>query len=576
MQPHDLKDHQSAIYERAQAWLQDPFDLQTKQMVQDWIDHDPGELKEGFWKDLEFGTGGMRGIMGVGSSRMNKYTIQKATQGLCNWLKERANQKNTKKISAVIAYDSRHHSQEFAKEAACVFAANDVEVFFFKHLRPTPMLSFAVRHLEASCGIMITASHNPSIYNGFKVYSDEGCQVYAPDDQEIVRHVEQCDYTMIQKSEFDHPLIHHLDEAIDQDYLQAIARFQQIPALSSSFANQLKIVYTGIHGTGITLAPQALYQWGFSQVHIVDEQSQPDGNFPTVTAPNPEDQSAMELGIQQLLAHGADILLANDPDADRLGVGIHFEGKCRLLTGQEISILLADHMMRFCSLNGDEAVIKSVVTSDLLHRLCNSYKVRCFDVLPGFKFIGRLIQKWSFDNSPYQFIFGAEESHGYLVGNYARDKDGIIAACLMAEAALQAKSEGLTLIDRLQHIYQQHGYYSHSLINLVEEDTMQGQERIAQSMSKFRFQPPLELAGFTLSSIQDLLKEAEEPLTPANLIIWKFGDMISMIIRPSGTEPKIKIYINILSSTPSFDSVSCAQQLETAIRQFLKEPSDEE
>lgn len=555
-----------SILQRAKAWLHTPFDPQTSDIVHRWIEQDPYELKDAFWKDLEFGTGGMRGVMGVGSNRMNIYTIRRATQGLCNWLNAHKN----KPLKAVLAYDSRHHSKEFALEASKVFAANGITTYIFAHLRPTPVLSFAIRHLGADCGVMITASHNPPIYNGFKAYNSQGCQFYSPNDKSIISYVNECPFDIVKVASIDDPLIHILDESIDEAFLQAISLQQQTPDINQHAGKGLKIVYTNLHGTGGTMAIKALKKWGFCSVHEVLDQAQPDGNFSTVAAPNPEDASAMDLGVQQLLAQNGDLLLANDPDADRIGVAVNAANKSRLLSGQEIAILLCDHMLEHYVPQGaaQAAVIKSLVTSDLLHLLCNERKVKCFDVLPGFKYVGRLIRQWQ-DNHAYRFLFGAEESHGYLAGLHARDKDGIVALCLMAEAALKYKLQNLTLVDRLEQIYQKHGRYTHKLMTISQSESSQGYQKMQAIMKKLRQCPPKELAGFTVERIYDLLEDAEEPLAPSDVLVWYLKPQASVIIRPSGTEPKIKVYLNLTSEPSASDYNLTLSLIEHSLKQLL-------
>jgi phosphomannomutase len=535
------------VLDRANQWLSSCFDEETRQTVQTWIQNDPNELEEGFWKDLEFGTGGMRGIMGVGSARMNTYTVQKATQGLCNWLIAR---NPGKALKSVIAFDSRHQSQKFALDAARVFAANKIEVWVFPDLRPTPMLSFAVRHLQADCGIMITASHNPPQYNGFKVYNHEGCQVYTPDDKEIVQAVENTHYEQIQTSYLSDPAIHTLDSTIDDAFFQAISSQRRLKRLEPKLGSHLRIIYSSLHGTGITLVPSALASWGFKDVTNVDAQAKPNGNFPSVAAPNPEDPSAMEMGVQQMLAQQADLLLANDPDADRLGVAVIHQQRSRLLNGQEIAILLTDFLLRHSDpgASPQPAVIKSLVTTNLIRHMCKRHGIACFDVLPGFKFVGRLIAQWQ-KRSSYQFLFGAEESHGYLAGFHARDKDGVVSACLIAELALECKLEKKTLIDRLEEIYAEYGYYGHRLVNLAQTDTPEGRHIMNEQMKSLRLHAPQTLAGIPLTHSVDLNQTDKvlEPLVMSNVLIWTLADQTEVIIRPSGTEPKIKVYISCSS-----------------------------
>jgi phosphomannomutase len=564
------------VLDRARQWLSNCFDEATRQQVQQWMDYDPVELEEAFWKDLEFGTGGMRGIMGIGSARMNTYTVQKATQGLCNWLKQRYPGKSLK---SVIAFDSRHQSQKFALDAARVFAANKIEAWVFPELRPTPMLSFAVRHLQADCGIMITASHNPPEYNGFKVYNHEGCQFYLPDDENIVQSVNHTSYEDIQAGYLSDPLIHMLDASLDEAYLETITRERRLKRMSVELPKSLKIIYSNLHGTGITLVPQALKRWGFNEVQLVDSQSLPDGHFPTVVAPNPEDPAAMELGVQMMLAQKADLLLANDPDADRLGAAVIDEHKSRLLNGQEMAILLTDFLLRHNnpSQSPQPAIVKSLVTSNLIQKMCRRHGVACFDVLPGFKFIGRLMARWQ-KQQHYRFLLGAEESHGYLSGLHARDKDGVISACLLCELALECKLEEKTLVDRLEELYLEYGYSAHRLLNLSQKDTPEGRFIMDTQMKNLRQNPIQTLAGSRLIHTDDLsLDKVAEPLIPSNVLIWKLEDESEVIIRPSGTEPKIKVYISYqapvvtkeLLKTSMQEAAQRLDRIEEAVRQLF-------
>lgn len=562
----DPLDHQ--IQQRAQQWLRAPFDEKTQSTVREWLSHDRCELQDAFWKDLEFGTGGMRGIMGHGSSRMNQYNVQRATQGLCHWLLSKHAESPLK---AVIAYDSRNYSRDFAWHSACVFAANGIEVYLFEHLRPTPMLSFAVRHLHAQCGIMITASHNPPQYNGFKIYNSEGCQYYLPEDEEIVQAVQNTAYNEIKASEPSDRRIHVVGSDIDQHFLDALQEQQRCSDANKKLGEQLLVIYSSLHGTGITLAPQALASWGFSKVVCVDAQSKPDGNFPTVTAPNPEDSSALELGVQQLLAHRGDLLIANDPDGDRMGVAVRHEGRSRILNGQEIGLLLADHILRHSDPlnNPTPALIKSIVTSNMIEAMGRTYNIPVYNVLPGFKYFGRLILQWQ-QTGKHRFLFGAEESHGYLAGLHARDKDGMVAACLIAEAALQCKLQKITLVDRLEQLYHQYGRYGHRLITISQPDTMEGRQKLSQIMQNLRSHQPHQLGAWKISDATDLLAGAKEPMVSADVLIWQLTPQAQVIIRPSGTEPKIKIYISHHVDGDDALLSSRLRELESHLRTLFK------
>lgn len=564
------------VMNRANQWLSNYFDPETRQIVQSWIRKDPNELEEAFWKDLEFGTGGMRGLMGTGSARMNTYTVQKATQGLCNWLK---NKFPDQPLKSVIAFDSRHQSQKFALDAARVFAANKIDVWIFPELRPVPMLSFAIRHLNAHCGIMITASHNPSQYNGFKAYNQEGCQFYTPDDAEIVKAVEEISYESIQTAQLSDPFIHTIDTEIDNDYFKAIAPQRRLKKLETQNGKGIHIVYSSLHGAGITLTPNALLSWGFKEVDIVNAQAKPDGNFPSVITPNPEDPSAMEMGIQQMLGKQADLLLANDPDSDRLGVAVIHEHKSRLLNGQEIAVLLTDFLVRHTdsSTTPPKAVIKSMVTSNLIREICKNHGIACFNVPTGFKFVGRLMAHWE-KSGAYQFLLGAEESHGYLAGIHARDKDGVIAACLISELALECKLKNKTLVDRLEEIYKEYGYYGHRLLNLSQPDTPEGSHIMASMMTQLKQTPPEEISGLRVINKIDLNNpnDVQEPMVKSNTLIWTLENETEIIVRPSGTEPKIKVYISTSQRLENDSLLICMQKanrrldvLEESVRKLF-------
>lgn len=554
---------------RAKVWQKEPFDEATCKQVEQWIENEPSEVMEAFWKELEFGTGGMRGIMGIGSSRMNVYTVVKAAQGLGNWLKKKNPAKN---LRVVIAFDSRHNSQKFAQECARVLAEMEIEVHLFKHLRPTPMLSFAVRELGADGGIMITASHNPPQYNGFKAYNSQGCQFYSPDDKEIVAEAAKIDYKDLIMTSKESRRIHLINETFDSSYLKAISSLALCKKVNTSHGEELSIVYTSLHGTGVTLAPLALQSWGFSKVFCVETQCLPNGDFPTVAAPNPEDASALELGQQLLLARSADILIANDPDADRMGVCVRQGARSKILSGQEIAILLADHLLKNSNLQVEPplAIVKSLVTSPLIAEMAKRYKVACFNVLTGFKYIGRLINLWQ-GNREHQFLFGAEESLGYLAGTHARDKDGIVAACLISEAALCCKRQGITLADRLEEIYSELGRYCHKLINLTRSDSIEGREEIEKIMQTLRCFPPKTVGRWQVKSIVDLKRDpACEPLQKADLLLWNLEPKAQVIIRPSGTEPKVKVYIDLHSHQDAQSAASELRELTEAVRTLIE------
>jgi phosphoglucomutase len=550
------------ILEKAQSWLIEDFDETTRNEVARLIAEDPDEVVESFYRDLEFGTGGLRGIMGVGSNRMNKYTVGMATQGLANYLlKSFPNQP----VKIAIAYDSRNNSSYFAQIAAEVLSANDIRVYLFDKLRPTPELSFTVRHLGCQGGIVITASHNPKEYNGYKVYWNDGGQLVAPHDKNVILEVNKISspkaVNFIKKPN----LIEIIGTDIDHVYLQRIGSLSLNPEIVRQ-QSDLKIVYTPIHGTGIMCIPQALERYGFKNVNLVNEQAVPDGNFPTVKSPNPEERAAMTMAIALAQKIDADVVMASDPDADRVGVSIKDpEGNFILLNGNQTASVLFYYVLnqwdKFGKIKGKEFIVKTIVTSDLLKDIAESYHVESFDVLTGFKFIAEKIKELE---GQKQFIIGGEESYGYLVGDFVRDKDAVSSCCMIAETAAWAKSQGKTMYDILLEMYLKFGLYVEDLISITKKGKS-GAEEIARMMADFRSNPPKQINRSQVIEIRDYktsersfpLESRVEPIhLPKSDVLQFFTEEGSKItVRPSGTEPKIKFYFGIkgvLSSASSY------------------------
>ncbi len=546
---------ETSIQNNIDRWLQGNYDPDTKASIQELIDKgDENTLIDSFYRSLEFGTGGLRGIMGPGSNRINKYTIGAATQGLANYL----NKKYVgEPISVAISYDSRNNSKLFAEITANVFSANGIKVFFFESLRPTPLLSFAIRELGCKSGVMVTASHNPKEYNGYKAYGADGGQLVAPADKEVmqevaaIKDISEINFTRIDGN------IEFIGPEMDTHYLRKITELSLEPELIKE-ASDLKIVYTSIHGTGITLVPAALLKFGFRNITVVKEQEQPDGNFPTVVYPNPEEKEAMTMALRYAEKIDADIVLATDPDADRVGIAAKDNtGKFILLNGNQSGSLLVHYLLdrwkAANKLNGSEYIVKTIVTTDLIAKIAESFKVECFDTLTGFKYIGELITRLQGDRV---FIGGGEESYGLSVGELVRDKDAVISCAFMAEMTAFYKSQGKTLFDALLDIYTKYGFYKETLLSLTKKGKS-GAEEIKMMMEQFRTNPPTHLGGSKVVLLKDYEKGIETDLennTTQHLdfpksdvlqFITDDGNIISA--RPSGTEPKIKFYCSINS-----------------------------
>ncbi len=551
--------------QRINEWLNGPYDEKSKNEIRHLLTSDPKALSDAFFKTLSFGTGGMRGIMGVGTNRMNVYTIRRATQGLANYIKTQFSQD----ASVFIGYDVRHHSREFAEEAARVLAGNHITVFLSKEICPTPLVSFGVRFFNCQGGIMITASHNPPKYNGYKVYWDDGAQVVQPHDAGIIKKVDQVQDS-IHLAALHSPLIHWVGDELVDAYLRNIAPLQFYPKMSKS---HLKIIYSPLHGTGIKALPKALKAWGFSHVSLVEKQSTMDGNFPSAASPNPEDHAALQLGTEQLTETKSDLFIATDPDADRIGVVIP---KKQILSGNQVGCLLLDHICSSYQKQGGlpplSTFVKTIVTTELFKKIVKNYGGICVDVLTGFKYIGEKIREWESSTS-HRYIFGAEESCGYLFGTSVRDKDAISSACLLAEAAAVAKQENKTLLDRLYELYRLHGLHRECLIQINFSDSLEGMQKMKELMHRLRNNPPSHVAGQPIDRIEDYLK-GKDGLPPSDVLRLWLKDQTKLVIRPSGTEPKIKIYAEVVEKTTDdlpAQIIRCDQRLHFLVDAFQKE-----
>lgn len=538
--------------ERYQAWLNDPLiDEATKQELAALQGNDK-EIEDRFYRDLEFGTGGLRGVMGAGTNRLNSYTVGKATQGLANWVLSRGGTP-----SVVIAYDSRNHSPEFALDAALVLAANGVTAHVFKSLRPTPQLSYAVRSLGATSGIVITASHNPPEYNGYKAYGSDGCQLVPADAEQVIASIQQVTgFDQVRKISREDAeakgLLNWLGDTEDRAYVETVAaQSLNSELLKSGLGGALTVVYTPLHGAGNMPVREVLKQAGLSNVHIVPEQEQPDGYFSTVKSPNPEEREAFTLAIKLGQEVGADIIIGTDPDCDRMGAVVrNHEGDYVVLTGNQSGAIMVNYLLSTLKERGqlpsNGVVIKTIVTSEMGADIAASYGADVMNTLTGFKYIGEKMTQFE-KSGERSFLFGYEESYGYLAGTYARDKDAVIASMLICEAAAYYKSKGQTLYDVLNELYAQHGNY----LEHLESRTLKGVDgvqQIAAIMEDWRSNPPVELAGIRVKQVQDYLPGLNG-LPPENVLKYTLEDGSWFCLRPSGTEPKIKVYFAVRSSS---------------------------
>lgn len=555
-----------AVLEKANAWLGLNVDEDFKTGIRDMIASDNADnLIDSFYKDLEFGTGGLRGIMGVGSNRVNKYTLGMATQGFSNYLNDAFS--DLDQIKVAIAYDSRNNSQLFGEVCAAIFSANGIKVYLFEELRPTPELSYTIRKLGCQGGVVLTASHNPKEYNGYKAYWDDGGQVTPPHDKNIVSEVAKLTVNDV-KFEANEALIERISTLIDEPYLEAITTNVVSPDVIER-QKDLKIVFSPIHGTGITCVPQVLEKLGFTSVHVVEEQATPNGNFPTVVYPNPEESEAMSMALNLAKEIDADVLLGTDPDADRVGMGVkNHHGEWQLLNGNQAASLMIYYLLRAWKesgkLNGNQYICKTIVTTDLLDRMAEHFEVGCTNVLTGFKYIAEVLKA---NEGKKEFIGGGEESYGYLVGDFVRDKDAIISCAMLSEVVAYAKDNGLTLFDMLMEIYQQFGMFREGLISL-KRGGKKGAEEIQQMMADLRANPPKEIQGSPVVKMMDYDSSEETDLTSgtkstldfpkSNVLQFLTADGTKVSARPSGTEPKIKFYFAVtgpLESKEDFDAV---------------------
>ena len=569
------------VLAKAQKWLDGNYDAETKKQVKYLMDNDMKELVESFYKDLEFGTGGLRGVMGVGTNRMNIYTVGAATQGLSNYLKRNF---AGEEIRVVVGHDSRNNSRMFAERVADIFASNGFTVFLFDALRPTPELSFAIRELKCQSGVVVTASHNPKEYNGYKAYWSDGSQVTAPHDKNIIDEVEKI-------TEVDQVLtgrnpqnIHALGKDFDELYLNKIYELS-LSSESVKRFHDMKIVYSPMHGAGVRLVPESLKRFGFTNVQMVPEQAVIDGNFPTVESPNPEERKTMSMAIDLAKKVKADLVLATDPDSDRIGVALPDEnGEYVLLNGNQTLVLLMTYQLtrwaELGRLNGHQYVIKTIVTTEMVDAVADYFKVKCYECLTGFKYIAKIIR--GHEGTDMQYIGGGEESFGYLAGDYVRDKDGVSACSLAAEAAAWVRDTmGISLYEWLKQLYVKYGFYQEGLVSVVRTGK-EGAELIQRMMVDYRANPPKEILGSLVVKINDIQtlesfdvrtgKKTHLEQDKSNVLQWYPEDGTRVCVRPSGTEPKIKFYFGVKATLPSVaDYEKVRAELNDKIERIKKE-----
>lgn len=569
----------AAILDKVNTWLNGNYDQATKDEILQLQKDKPDELAEGFYKNLEFGTGGLRGIMGVGTNRINKYTIGMATQGFANYLKKAY---ADGEIKVAIGHDCRNNSRFFAETTANVFAANGIKVYLFEALRPTPEISFTIRHLGCKAGVVCTASHNPKEYNGYKAYWNDGGQLVPPHDKNVIAEVEAI--TSVDKVIWTggEENISILGKGMDDAYLDMVKSLSVFPEIIQK-QHDLKIVYTPIHGTGITLMPEILKRYGFTNVNIVEEQATPDGNFPTVVYPNPEESEAMSIGLKKAKELNADILLGTDPDSDRVGIGIKDQkGNWVLMNGNQTAVLAFNYMIEARKEKGlsqpNDMIVKTIVTTEMIDVIAKSYGIKYYNVLTGFKWIAELIKEKEAEEN---YIIGGEESYGLMIGNKIRDKDAISAVAIICEMAAYEKEKGRSLFDKLVALYMTFGFYKEGLISITKKG-MRGQEEIAEMMQQYRNNPPAEINGSKVVQLLDYQLQVgtnlvtKEPwdikLPKSNVLQFVLEDGSKISARPSGTEPKIKFYFSVsepLDKPENFDAVEA--KLDAKIEAIIKD-----
>ncbi|MGK5595167.1 MAG: phospho-sugar mutase [Parachlamydiaceae bacterium] len=574
------------------SWLNGTYDEKTKAEIREILKDNPQEAVDAFYKTLSFGTGGMRGVMGVGTNRMNLYTIKSATQGLANYILKQTPSED--QHSVFIGFDSRHHSQEFAETAAKVLAANGIRVYLYQDLRPTPLISFGCRFKKCTAAIMITASHNPPEYNGYKVYWSDGGQVLPPHDVGIVEEVKKIT-DLAQVNELDSlqsSLIELIEDEVDDAYLEAITSLQLYPQENKEKGADLKVVYTSLHGTGISLVPRALSLWGFKNLSFVDKQILPDGNFPTAHYPNPEEKAALSEGIKVLEEKQADLLIATDPDADRVGIVVRHQNESVILTGNQVACILLEHICEALKqqnkLDQHSAFVKTIVTTELFKKIVENYEGTCFDVLTGFKYIAEKIHEWEQTNQ-HHYVFGGEESYGYLMGTFSRDKDAVLSSAIICQMALKAKLEGKTCVDLLKDLYNKYGIYWNKLQAIKFEESKEGQEQMKKAMAQLRGAklqkileiPVVRIDDYLTSEAHLLNEQTTEHLTlpKSDVLIYWLETGSKIMVRPSGTEPKVKIYCEVAHRSETSieegeaEADKKATELLKEMEQLLKNPS---
>ncbi|MGC1473933.1 MAG: phospho-sugar mutase [Psychroserpens sp.] len=563
------------ILKRIESWLTPTFDNDTKQNIKNRLVSNPKDLEESFYKDLEFGTGGMRGVMGVGTNRINKYTLGKNSQGLSNYLKQSF---PSDQIKVVIAYDCRHNSKSLAKVVADVFSANNIHVYLFEDLRATPELSFALKHLNCHCGIVLTASHNPPEYNGYKVYWQDGGQLVPPQDAEIIAEINRLDYAEIKfKAKDNH--IEYIGKHVDDVFIDESVKNGSFDTSAEAKQN-LNVVFTSLHGTSITAVPETLKRAGYTNVHIVEEQREPNGDFPTVKSPNPEEPEALKMAMELAEKVNGDIVIGTDPDCDRLGVAVrNLENELVILNGNQTMLLMTDFLLKQWNnsnrINGNQFVGSTIVSTPMISVLTKAYKVETKIGLTGFKWIAKMIK----DFPQLDFIGGGEESFGFMVGDFVRDKDAVTSTLLACEIAAQAKSKGISVYKELIDLYIAHGFYKERLVSLTKKG-IEGANEIKQMMVDARENPLNELNGSKVIKIEDYLlsvvkhidsgRETTIDIPKSNVLIYYTEDGSKIALRPSGTEPKIKFYISVNTTLDNLSAFAKTDQfLENRIEAIL-------